>query len=102
MKVSIALYVTTVGIWFIWSIIHFRRPEAKLSLSLSILILLAGILEVFDFPPWYDTVDAHALWHFATIPWTVLWYRFLIMDSLRHSKGGSEYGKIRGRRPKGV
>jgi hypothetical protein len=102
MKVSIALSITFVGIWIVWSIIHFRRPEAKLSLSFSVLILLAGALEVFDFPPWYDLVDAHALWHFATIPLTVLWYKFLTMDSLRHSKGGSEYGKIRGRRPKGI
>ena len=75
--------------------IHLRRPEAKLSLSFSILMLLAGALEVFDFP-WYDSVDAHALWHFATIPLTVLWYRFLTRDSLRHSKGGIRVWKDSG------
>ncbi|KAI0035028.1 Per1-like protein [Vararia minispora EC-137] len=42
----------------------------------------ATCLELFDFPPWMRTVDAHALWHLATAPLAVLWYDFLINDAM--------------------
>jgi post-GPI attachment to proteins factor 3 len=42
----------------------------------------ATFLELFDFPPWWRTVDAHSLWHLATVPLAVLWYDFLINDAL--------------------
>ncbi|KAF8898232.1 Per1-like protein [Gymnopilus junonius] len=39
-------------------------------------------LELFDFPPWARTIDAHALWHLSTVPIALLWYDFLVEDSL--------------------
>ncbi|KAH9918343.1 Per1-like protein [Epithele typhae] len=39
-------------------------------------------LELFDFPPWARAVDAHALWHLATVPIAVYWYDFLVEDAL--------------------
>jgi hypothetical protein len=38
-------------------------------------ILFAMSLELFDFPPWWRMVDAHALWHLGTVAPTVAWYK---------------------------
>ena len=38
-------------------------------------IILAMSLELFDFPPWWGMVDAHALWHLGTVGPTIWWYK---------------------------
>jgi post-GPI attachment to proteins factor 3 len=43
----------------------------------------AGLLEIWDFPPIFGSLDAHALWHGATPPLTYLFYRFLSLDATR-------------------
>ncbi|KAK9086533.1 hypothetical protein Syun_028927 [Stephania yunnanensis] len=35
------------------------------------------LLEIYDFPPYKGFVDAHALWHAATIPLTYLRWNFI-------------------------
>ncbi|KAF8968238.1 Per1-like protein [Flammula alnicola] len=42
----------------------------------------ATALELFDFPPWAGIIDAHALWHLSTAPIALMWYDFLVEDSL--------------------
>jgi post-GPI attachment to proteins factor 3 len=76
---AVVLYALT---GFAWVLLHRARPYAwKLGLTLA-LLLSAGLLEVFDFPPvLHYTLDAHAVWHLATIPLTVAWYLFLIDDT---------------------
>jgi len=44
-------------------------------------ITLAMSLELFDFPPWWGMVDAHALWHLGTVGPTIWWYNFLVKDA---------------------
>lgn len=44
-------------------------------------IILAMSLELFDFPPWWGMVDAHALWHLGTVGPTIWWYTFLVKDA---------------------
>jgi len=44
-------------------------------------LIMAMSLELLDFPPLADALDAHALWHAATILPTVYWYRFLVLDA---------------------
>lgn len=43
---------------------------------------LAMGLELFDFSPVFRMIDAHSLWHMATIPLTVGWYSFLCADAI--------------------
>ena len=43
--------------------------------------MLAGALELFDFPPFKRAIDAHALWHAATIVIVDRWYAFLLRDA---------------------
>lgn len=47
-----------------------------------LLTTAATALELLDFPPWRFAVDAHALWHLATVPITKFWYDFLVEDAL--------------------
>ncbi|GAB7366423.1 hypothetical protein MBLNU230_g8220t1 [Neophaeotheca triangularis] len=44
-------------------------------------IVLAMSLELFDFPPWWGMLDAHALWHLGTVGPTIWWYNFLLKDA---------------------
>ncbi|KAG8886729.1 hypothetical protein FRB98_001081 [Tulasnella sp. 332] len=50
--------------------------------AIAILITLASLLEVFDFPPWRRVIDAHSLWHLSTVPLVWFWYQFLAEDAL--------------------
>lgn len=60
----------------------YRPPYAHKAAVLVGLMMAALALELFDFPPWRRVLDAHSLWHLATAPITLLWYDFLIEDSL--------------------
>jgi hypothetical protein len=59
------------------------RPRFAYKPALLVAMTTAATtLELFDFPPWKRVIDAHALWHLATVPIAVLWYDFVIEDSL--------------------
>ena len=60
----------------------YRPPCASQAALFVALTTSAMALELFDFPPWWRVLDAHALWHLATIPIAVYWYDFLIADAL--------------------
>lgn len=38
-------------------------------------VMFAMSMELFDFPPWLGSIDAHSLWHMMTIAPSVLWYK---------------------------
>ncbi|KAJ1017917.1 hypothetical protein NDA13_006528 [Ustilago tritici] len=48
-----------------------------------LLALMSGsvLLELLDFPPVLRILDAHALWHLATVPITQMWYEWLVNDA---------------------
>ncbi|CZT15700.1 related to PER1 protein, involved in manganese homeostasis [Ramularia collo-cygni] len=50
-------------------------------------LLFAMSLELFDFPPWWGMVDAHALWHLGTVGPTIWWYNFLLKDAQEDIQG---------------
>ena len=59
------------------------RPAHAGTAALTVALTTAATaLELFDFPPWGRVLDAHALWHLATAPLAVLWYDFLLTDSI--------------------
>lgn len=60
----------------------YRPKYADKAAWFVILTMVATSLELFDFPPILHTLDAHALWHLATVPIARYWYDFLIEDSL--------------------
>lgn len=42
--------------------------------------VLSMSLVAIDFPPFFDLIDVHALWHLSTIPITLMWYKFIASD----------------------
>jgi hypothetical protein len=54
---------------------HVRKAAAAVAL-LNVTVLL----ELLDFEPMFGTFDSHSLWHLATAPIHLLWYRFVIED----------------------
>jgi hypothetical protein len=63
----------------------YRPPFVTRPALCVVVTMLASSLELFDFPPWRRVFDAHSLWHLATAPLAVYWYRFLLADSLDSS-----------------
>ncbi|KAI9145270.1 Per1-like-domain-containing protein [Paraphysoderma sedebokerense] len=73
-------------LWLVWGARNWKkRPYAWRVVACSLGISIAMGLEIFDFPPWWLTLDAHSLWHAATIPLIRLWYSFLIRDAVWES-----------------
>lgn len=60
----------------------YRPAFASKAAIFVFLTTAATALELFDFPPWYRTIDAHSLWHLVTAPIAAFWYHFLIEDAL--------------------
>jgi len=58
------------------------RPEHAGTAALAVALTTAATaLELIDFPPLGRVLDAHALWHLATVPLAVMWYDFLLTDA---------------------
>lgn len=69
-------------LWLLWSFTNRNRlPYAWIPTAGVIAITLAMSLELLDFPPLAWALDAHSLWHLATVPLVWLWYRFLLTDT---------------------
>lgn len=80
MKALGAIGLSTNILWFYYfSRLHSLRHVQKL-VVLVLWVMMAMTLEVFDFSPWFLLVDAHALWHAATVIPAFMWYDFLIGD----------------------
>ncbi|XP_012807999.1 post-GPI attachment to proteins factor 3 isoform X1 [Xenopus tropicalis] len=69
--------------WLAWC---FRRRFHQPYLWKCVLVVISlqslALLELLDFPPVMWILDAHALWHFSTVPLHFLFYSFLKDDSL--------------------
>lgn len=70
-----------------------RKSKRQLQLILA-LLWLATLLEVLDFPPIWRALDAHALWHAATVPIARMWYTWLIEDARECTSTGFWTGDL--------
>ncbi|CAI9721544.1 Hypothetical predicted protein [Octopus vulgaris] len=69
--------------WGVWC--YIKRREQYYVWKCVVVLCLTNVLlclELGDFPPLLWIVDAHALWHLGTVPLCILWYSFLIDDTL--------------------
>ncbi|KAJ2962830.1 hypothetical protein NQZ79_g2131 [Umbelopsis isabellina] len=86
------------SLWLWWSMLQYtpwgepkRRSYAWIAGFCVVAVSCAMSLEVFDFPPWFGVIDAHSLWHAATIPLVAVWYTFLLKDtSYELTMGGND------------
>jgi hypothetical protein len=56
---------------------------------------LSALLETLEFTPVFWVLDSHALWHFTTAPLPLLYYSFIIEDSLTLLRGKELENKSR-------
>ncbi len=89
MKACIGTIIATTILWGFWILYGFLRPmknhpENKrvywYCIIVQIWFVIASMLEIFDFPPYFELFDAHSLWHCATIPLGFVWYHFWSLD----------------------
>ncbi|KAK9453799.1 Per1-like protein [Dipodascopsis uninucleata] len=80
------------ALWIYYSITRYffvaksQRRKWTLWPLLCVLSISCGMsLELLDFPPLGDTVDAHSLWHASTIIPGFLWYEWLKKDASQES-----------------
>ncbi|XP_014097852.1 post-GPI attachment to proteins factor 3 isoform X1 [Bactrocera oleae] len=67
--------------WFIWCYFErHRRPNYRKIIRFYILFGMSMSLELLDFPPIFWIIDAHALWHLATVAIISVFYDFIIDD----------------------
>ncbi|OWK54840.1 Post-GPI attachment to proteins factor 3 [Lonchura striata] len=71
-----------------------RLPHVWKCAAAVLLLQALALLELLDFPPLLWVLDAHALWHIGTIPLNVLFYSFLMDDSLYLLKANSDLFKV--------
>ena len=98
MHLCIAIAVATIALWAAWIAAGGggggggggnKRPPTCLPFPLNrfrclacqVAFAAASLLELFDFPPLWGCLDAHSLWHLATIPLGFVWYTFWAQDS---------------------
>lgn len=80
MKVCVVMGTAQLLIWAVWAGVT-RHPSRWKLWVVVVVGGLTALLEIYDFPPYRGFVDAHALWHGATIPLTYLWWSFVRDDA---------------------
>jgi len=78
MAANVVVGLTQNALWTWFSFAKYQksgRPWAMLPSVVVVFLLLAMSLELLDFPPLYGCVDAHSLWHLATVLPTLIWYK---------------------------
>eukprot|EP01123_Difflugia_compressa_P015866 TRINITY_DN9262_c0_g1_i1.p1 TRINITY_DN9262_c0_g1~~TRINITY_DN9262_c0_g1_i1.p1 ORF type:complete len:170 (-),score=24.04 TRINITY_DN9262_c0_g1_i1:57-536(-) len=87
------------ALWLIWGFKNLsststsskKKKMARSIVYVQCLTWLAGLLEVFDFPPiLFDLLDGHAMWHGVTIYLGMVLWQFLIEDSISNAERISE------------
>lgn len=81
MTASVVVAAITNLMWCVWAArqgcCSARHPTAWKAPAAAMLLSAMAMLELLDFAPIGDLVDAHAMWHLATIPLCFAWYSFL-------------------------
>uniref|UniRef100_A0A7S0E205 Post-GPI attachment to proteins factor 3 n=1 Tax=Hanusia phi TaxID=3032 RepID=A0A7S0E205_9CRYP len=81
MRVMIALMIANSCAW-LSVCISIKQSFVRLFYLSTVLTYAAGALEIFDFPPMFGFLDAHAVWHLTTPYLSWMFYRFLALDAL--------------------
>ena len=85
-NVAAGVIVGTLGNlnWVVWCFrtgFNGGREYKSILLKAIAYLTLAMSLELFDGPPLYYVLDAHSLWHLATVPIVPMFYEFIVKDS---------------------
>ena len=96
MKINGVLVASHFAVWLVWCLTRGKnRKYSWKSITFLGLVLAAATCEVFDFPPVWGILDAHAAWHLMTAPMLPLWYGFWADDAefegRKRGKGKEKY-----------
>jgi len=81
MKYNAFIFVVQLSTWFMYAY-HRRHCKHVLKvIKFQMMLSLAATFEIFDFPPFFLLIDAHAVWHLLTIFLGFYWYSFLEDDA---------------------
>lgn len=80
LKVCTAMTVTKLLFWSVWAgqTQHPARWKVWVGVFGGALSLL---IELIDFPPYWEMVDSSALWHASTLPLAHIWWSFVKDDA---------------------
>lgn len=84
MAANVAAGVVQNILWTSFSLYRYRKSGHLWTTWPGLVVAwvtFAMSLELFDFPPWFGSIDAHSLWHMMTIAPTVLWYKSVSQPS---------------------
>lgn len=80
MKVCLVMGLAQLLLWAVWARVSQHPSRCKLWVVVS-----GGALSIFlviyDFPPYWELVDALAVWHAITIPLSYFWWSFIKDDA---------------------
>jgi len=79
------LVIVVVGVlhsilWISW-MFKTRLPHMWKNLATQLAVWAMSTVEVYDFPPLFGYLDAHAIWHACVLLVAFLWIRFLVADA---------------------
>ena len=60
----------------LWLYFAFKNKRED-ALKFVIANILSMLMVTIDFPPFFQLIDIHSLWHLSTIPITLMWYKFI-------------------------
>ncbi|XP_044468230.1 post-GPI attachment to proteins factor 3-like [Mangifera indica] len=79
-KVCVTMGIAQLLIWAVWAGVT-RHPSRWKLWVVVVGGVVAMLLDIYDFPPYWGFVDAHALYHATSIPLTYLWWSFIRDDA---------------------
>lgn len=69
------------ALWLYWAAFKQKNSNLRRETFKFVGVNVASMVMVaIDFPPFFDLIDMHALWHLSTIPITINWYKFMTID----------------------
>jgi len=80
-KLGISVTAIASGHWFLFAFLKRERRYHWKMWVFEVFGWMAAMNEVFDYAPIFDLLDAHAVWHGATAPLSILWWSYLLSDA---------------------
>ena len=79
----------------LWIRFALKHPNAEMKWKFLKFVganVASMLMVAIDFPPFFDLIDMHALWHLSTIPVTLMWYK-LILDDYKYIEKSKKENK---------
>uniref|UniRef100_A0A6B2LAN2 Post-GPI attachment to proteins factor 3 n=1 Tax=Arcella intermedia TaxID=1963864 RepID=A0A6B2LAN2_9EUKA len=71
------------GLWLRWAYLHWKKCSyAKLIVITQFMSWVAGSMEILDFAPFFELLDAHAIWHGMTSVLGFYLWEWVLQDAL--------------------